>query len=358
VIENNAVVHSEHTSGFDFAIHRLRFDLEAIDDVTIPRNNKGNVLRGAFGSIFKSLCCGPVCRTCRECPLNSCCPYAAIFEPSPPPGSERLSANQDIPRPFVFRPPEESKTRFTPSEMLSFELLLFGKASDYLAYFVVAFRELSERGFGVGRGRCRLRSIMTQEGLKRWKAVYTDGDQCVRPAAPSTTARELIAAPVQDVQEISIEFLTPTDLKHNGQQVRTPEFHHVIKRVRDRINAIGWFYAGAILDLDFAEFGKRAEAVQCIEAGTQWLDRERYSTRRHQRHPLSGFVGRAQFEHAGTWRCSAARGAPDEEGLKHVCPLRNVTRRGESGAVPHLPKRAIKSASTSSHGIAVSGSCR
>jgi hypothetical protein len=51
---------SQRTSTFDFPISQFRFELVALDSVVMPRDNKGNVLRGAFGTIFKDLCCGAV----------------------------------------------------------------------------------------------------------------------------------------------------------------------------------------------------------------------------------------------------------------------------------------------------------
>src|SRR2546427_1965310 len=82
------------SSKFDFEIYRLRFELVPVDSVILPRDNKANVIRGAFGTIFKQLCCGSVCQSCRDCPLRAGCAYADIFEPSPPPDSCRLSATR------------------------------------------------------------------------------------------------------------------------------------------------------------------------------------------------------------------------------------------------------------------------
>jgi hypothetical protein len=146
-----------NTPDFHLEIVRLLFRLEAMEPFILPRENKGNVLRGAFGTVFKQISCGSACTRCALSPMRDHCAYAAIFEPSPPPGSDRLSNLQDIPRPFVFRPPADGKSRYEPGDLFEFELLLFGRAQDYLAYFIVAFRELAERGFGIGRGRCRLK---------------------------------------------------------------------------------------------------------------------------------------------------------------------------------------------------------
>ena len=80
-------------------------------------------------------------------PLREHCAYAAIFEPAPPPDSNRLSNLQDIPRPFVLRPPSDTRSRYQAGDAFEFELLLFGKAQEYFAYFIVAFRQLAESGF-------------------------------------------------------------------------------------------------------------------------------------------------------------------------------------------------------------------
>ena len=69
-----------------------------------------------------------------------------------------------------------------------------------------------------------------------------------------------------------------------------------MKRLRDRISAIGCFYGNASLDIDFIGFGQRAETVRRVDCQTTWVDRRRLSTRTGQRHSIGGFVGRFQFE--------------------------------------------------------------
>jgi len=69
------------------------------------------------------------------------CPYTAVFQPFVPEGSEKISKNRDIPRPFVIKPPLETKETYLPGERLSFDLVLVGKIKDYLPYFIVTFKE-------------------------------------------------------------------------------------------------------------------------------------------------------------------------------------------------------------------------
>jgi len=189
----------------------LRLRVAPRQALRLPAENKGNTLRGAFGSAFRRLVCIPQCRDARHCPLGEACPYKAIFEPSPPAGVDRLTRNQDAPRPFVFRPPldfetrnskletrdakieirnpklesgvaanlalpseskiqnpkskidpiqnPKSKTTYFPGEVFEFDLILIGKAVDYLPYFVLAFREVTRQGFGLNRARCELQDV-------------------------------------------------------------------------------------------------------------------------------------------------------------------------------------------------------
>jgi hypothetical protein len=285
------------SSGFELEIGRFVFRLEAMDTLIFPRENQGNVLRGAFGTIFKRICCGPVCTRCAQSPLRDHCAYAAIFEPSPPPGSDRLRNLQDIPRPFVFRPPSDGKTRYVAGEVFEFELLLFGRAQDYLAYFIVAFRELGEAGFGIGRGRCRLKQVVSLAADDGELEVYSSETQCVRTPPKGFAASQLMS-PAGEASAVRIDYLTPAEIKFDGAAVRSPQFHHLIKRLRDRINALTWFYQGTVLDLDFADFGKRAETIQTVESRVAWTERERLSTRTGLRHSIGGFAGHVIYKGA------------------------------------------------------------
>ncbi|MBI3669076.1 MAG: CRISPR system precrRNA processing endoribonuclease RAMP protein Cas6 [Acidobacteria bacterium] len=93
-----------------------------------------------------------------------------------------------------------------------------------------------------------------------------------------------------------IRFRTPTLLRADREVVRRPEFHHVFKRLRDRINALSTFFGEGPLDLDFRELGERAEKVRTVSAQIDWVERFRTSSKTHQRHELSGFVGEATYE--------------------------------------------------------------
>jgi hypothetical protein len=83
------------------------------------------------------------------------------------------------------------------------------------------------------------------------------------------------------------------------QTIRRPEFHHLVRRLRDRLNALATFYGDGPLDLDFAGLAERAEKVRCVNRDLKWEERSRASSKpgkRGQRHSLGGFTGTCTFE--------------------------------------------------------------
>lgn len=322
-----------------FSLSLFRFVLEPKDRLALHPRNPSNSLRGAFGTALKRLVC-PTPGDCREsCRLKATCPYGQIFEPSPPPGSDRLRLNQDIPRPFVLRPPNRMQTVAEPGNPLTFELILIGSAIDYLPYFLVTFRELEQQGLGLGRGRYELKQVLqvnpfpiahdpssvihTLEPIpadngQRVTAngslqIYSSNDQLVRPSPQRVTfdacrnlAQRLTVSGQQSAdngerlthngKRVTVRFLTPTHLKADGTIVTRPDFHHVIKRLRDRINALASFYCNDALDIDFKAFGERAEAIRTVSCRVRWEDRGRRSWKTGLAHSMGGFVGEATYE--------------------------------------------------------------
>ena len=85
-------------------------------------------------------------------------------------------------------------------------------------------------------------------------------------------------------------------LRADGLLVRRPAFGPLAKRLRDRINALSYFYCGAGLEIDFKAFGEQAEKIVTVSDSTGWVESSRYSRRPEVTHDLSGFVGEVTFE--------------------------------------------------------------
>src|SRR5260370_10067628 len=268
---------SHPLSCYRLPIGLFRFRSAPLQPLLVPVVNKGNMLRGGFGHGFRRLCCIPQCSDSRSCPLAASCPYKAVFEPSPPAGAESLSKNQDVPRPFVFRAPQTQQTRFEKGQLFEFDLVLIGRALDFFSYFVLSFRELAAEGLGLNRAKANLERV---EQIKlipdraspqdsQDEVVYTAEDQLFRMTeAPSAEDwikgclhNSSLCEGLAKVQQVTIRFVTPTFLRADGKIIRRPEFHHVFKRLRDRINALNTFFGNGRLHAEFSELGKRAEEV-------------------------------------------------------------------------------------------------
>lgn len=313
------------------SLHHFRFHLEPEAPLRMPAYNKGNVIRGGFGSTFRRIVCHANCREPERCELRNVCPYTAVFQPFVPEGSEKISKNRDIPRPFVIKPPLETKETYLPGERLSFDLVLVGRIKDYLPYFIVTFKELSQAGLGRDRAPVELSSVdhVGCDGVS--VPVYTREDNLVRPPTVAISWADLCGShdvvndsanalhggarradtqvgPYRDnsaciphagggrVTRITLRFLTPTMLRADGMLARRPAFGPLAKRLRDRINALSYFYCGAGLDIDFKKFGDETDKIKTMDDSTRWVESSRYSRRREVTHDLSGFVGEVTFE--------------------------------------------------------------
>jgi hypothetical protein len=287
------------------------------EPLRLPAENKGNALRGGFGGAFRRLVCVDLRWECAECALRFSCPYTKVFNPFLPPDAVQFTGNRDIPRPFVVKPPLATQTAYAAGEALVFDLVLAGQAVDYLPYFIVAFRELGAGGFGLNRARVALARVEAVAPGGTCTPVYEAERNLVRPAAPialplpsdrtapggSESCTPPGPALAEDAlsQELTLEFLTPTTLRtgstaqHEGAIVRRPAFHHILKRLRDRVNALATFYGDGPLALDFKALGAAAERVETVRDETRWIERSRFSRRREVRHDLSGFAGRITF---------------------------------------------------------------
>lgn len=269
-----------------FRLHALRFCFVARDAVVVPPGLAENVLRGALGTILRRMACVPDCPGTAQCERRQSCLYARVFEPGAAEGGPSGLAQR--PRPFVIRARELAGRRHEPGERLHFDLHLFDLTIP-LSLFAQVFAELAREGLGLGRGRLTLEKVCS---------LNADG------GCPEEV--ETVGAPLEfDLREtvpalewLRVRFLTPTELKSQGQVVTQPEFGILMARVRDRISTLREAYGEGALAMDYAAFGERAGAIRMTRCELRGVKMQRRSTRTGQVHPLGGFTGEAEFEGA------------------------------------------------------------
>lgn len=127
---------------------RLGFELRPKRPMYMSVEERGNALRGGFGTAFRKLVCDPSCPGPVACPNRRQCAYASLFEPVWPEAASRLGT-LDVPRPFIFRPSLSSNSEFNSTRLLRFELRLMGQAACHHEFFVRAFRHLADAEVGI-----------------------------------------------------------------------------------------------------------------------------------------------------------------------------------------------------------------
>jgi len=277
-----------------FEFYRFRFHFRSEGSLHFPPYKSGNIVRGAFGDLFRKLVCIPSCHDAEVCDLRATCPYARIFEPQAARG-EGPSGLANWPRPFVFRAAHLDGRTILPEEAFHFDVHIFDVLDPALPYFVLAFAQLARDGLGPGRARAELTFVDQLDLNEARVAQIFDGEQF--------RMRELAAPNVVDLSEtpervgrVRVRFVTPTELKTGHRVADRPEFGILIGRLRDRISTLRALYGTGPLEIDFRAMGERAAAVRMTRCELQRTEVDRLSSRTGQRHPLGGFVGEAEYE--------------------------------------------------------------
>lgn len=290
---SQAFLKSRRIESLLFHLHPLRFAFVARESIHFAEGKSANILRGAFGTIFRRLACVPECRQARDCELRASCPYARMFEPSAIGAGP--SGLADWPRPFVFRATHLDGRTIAGGESFHFDLNLFDTESPAIAYLVLTFAQLAREGLGPGRRRVELVSVAQLSDLgEPLVQIYDNASAAVRQNVPPL---ELDLTPrAEPVTSVRVRFITPTELKSGSQIAAKPEFGILAGRIRDRISTLRECYGEGPLDIDFRAFGERASSVRMTHCDIRAVNVERRSSRTGQVHGIGGFIGEAEYE--------------------------------------------------------------
>jgi len=273
-----------------FQFFPLRFEFIARESLFFPPGKAANILRGAFGLIFKRLACVPECHDASTCERRGVCPYARVFEPaSTGTGPSGVSY---WPRPFVFRARHLDGRTILPGESFHFDLHVFSLEPGILDYFIRTFAELAREGVGPRRGKAQLQAV------KRFTFEDLD-EQILYPAAAGVVPEPAtldLARVSPATHRMRVDFLSPTELKHERSIAERPEFPILFGRIRDRISTLRALYGSGPLEIDFRALGDRAAAVSMTRCEVQRQEADRRSTRTGQSHSIGGFIGFAEYQ--------------------------------------------------------------
>jgi len=284
----------------NFYFAKFKFILKAVDTIHLPYY-KGSTFRGGFGSTFKKVACCTHKKDCSDCLLKDKCSYSYIFETPPPSDTKLMRKYPYAPHPFIIEPPMEDKREYKPESLLNFNLILIGKAIDYLPYFVYTFDELGKVGVGRGRGKYELVEVKGFESLNpvKEKVIYSNKDKLLKNVDANIYWNDIVeidSSQLSNLNSISLSFLTPTRIKYKERLVKELQFHTLIRSLLRRISLLSYFHCSEELDINFKEIIEESEKVKVKESSLRWEDWERYSSRQDTRMKLGGFKGSITFE--------------------------------------------------------------
>ena len=275
-----------------FEFYPLRFEFTARESLFFPPGKAANILRGALGVIFRRVACAPDCADARTCEIRHSCPYADVFAPA---ADEGPSGLVDSPRPFVFRARHLDGLTIQAGRPFHFDLNVFALDPAVLGYFVLTFAALAREGLGPRRGKADLERVRRIAIGDFPEQVLFEGT--VRATAGSAEPASLDLVPrLSPPHKIRVEFLSPTELKHEHRVTNQPEFPILFGRIRDRISTLRRLYGDGPLDIDFQGSGVRAAAVRMTRCEGRRVEADRLSSRTGECHSIGGFVGVAEYE--------------------------------------------------------------
>jgi hypothetical protein len=275
-----------------FRLEPLRFSFTARESIHFPAGKSSNILRGAFGTIFRRIACLPHCQSAQTCPTRATCPYARLFEPAAPNGPSGLA---DSPRPFVFRATHLDAQTFAPNQPFHFDLNLFDTDPTTTAYLILTFAQLAREGLGPNRSKVDLTTVSQRDQFNRTAAtIYQDGFIQNRADLPPLTLD--LTPTSQPISHLRVTFITPTELKSAHQLAPRPDFAILATRARDRISTLRELYGEGPLPIDFRAFGDRSALIKMTRCDSHPVDIQRRSSRTGQTHSIGGFIGEAEYE--------------------------------------------------------------
>jgi len=282
----------------DLPLLPLRVTAAAAEPIVLPAH-AGSTFRGALGASLRRLVCvRPDLTECAPYPHRDRCPYPTLFEPRAA-GQRATSGFADLPRPYVLRAPREERC-VAAGGRLEWTTILIGRAIAHLPYFVVAWAMVGRFGIGQGRGRFALERIDALDLAGAPAAcVYDVADPQLRPHGPTVTPAGLAAWADAHrdrlARELTLPFLTPTAIKHQGEPAPRPEFHLLWRALQRRLSWLRLACGAGRPSLDFAATIRAAEQIELVECATETVAWERYSRRQGRRVPMGGFVGHARY---------------------------------------------------------------
>lgn len=274
------------------SISHLRFEVQAVDAISL-NGQPGSAIRGALYKALSRHFCSEADAPQTDdhhqrCPV---CWLLALEDSSNPRGV-------NLPRPLTIQPP--SARLYQPGQLLTLGVTLIGKAQGLLPYVTRAVDTMGKSGIGRGRGRFKLLTVKEYSPLLDAERTIMSPDG-TRNATLQVTQQRIMERVDNQLQHITLDFLTPARLTAKGRLVKQPEPAIFIGRLLERCQQIVTHYSDAPTQRDewrelYLTLSAQAENWRIAYDETQWVEVFSGSKRKGRLTPISGFVGRVRWE--------------------------------------------------------------
>jgi len=278
-------------------LSKYRFTIRPEKELILPPF-KGSTLRGGFGIALKQSVCFEKGRECIQCVHRYKCIYSYVFE-SPIPREEKegkQSKDEYVPHPFVIEPPLDKRQFYGIEDELDFNLILVGRAVDYIPYIIFAFEELGRIGIGKDKGKYSLEKVtsINNDG----EILIYDGDSHIRDDFYVMDSNELVRDAAQlKYQQVTFKFLTPTRIKNKGKLTIDIDFVIILRNLLRRLSRLAEVHCDEKWELEWNELIEMAnDRVSTVSSELRWYDWKRYSQRQGTKMKMGGFLGEITFE--------------------------------------------------------------
>ena len=278
-------------------LSKYRFTIKPEHELILPPF-KGSTLRGGFGIALKQSVCIEKRKECVQCVHRYKCIYSYVFE-SPIPREEKegkLSKDEYVPHPFVIEPPLDKRQFYGIEDELDLNLILVGRAVDYIPYIIFAFEELGRIGIGKDKGKYSLEKVISINNDS--EILIYDGDSHIRDDFYVMDSNELVQDAAQlNYQQVTFKFLTPTRIKNKGKLTIDIDFVIILRNLLRRLSRLAEVHCDEKWELEWSELIKMADdRVSTVCSELKWYDWKRYSQRQGTKMKMGGFLGEITFE--------------------------------------------------------------
>ncbi|HEY9159918.1 MAG TPA: CRISPR system precrRNA processing endoribonuclease RAMP protein Cas6 [Desulfomonilia bacterium] len=194
--------------------------------------------------------------------------------------------------------PITKKTHWTKGELFDFDIILLGKANEYLPYFVYAIEQMGQTG--IGKMIDGFRSTFNLVSVKANRKLIYSGKE--RKLVKGSFTKNISAGRFAKIKEseisgITVVLQTPLRLKfeNNLKRAELP-FHVLIRACLRRISTLFETYGKGEPALDYKGLISLAETVRTVHSDLSWHDWRRYSSRQDQEMLMGGLVGNIIYE--------------------------------------------------------------